>query len=601
MDLHKHLRQIDSRQLQSYYCSSKEPVDSSWAQLRKKLMDAVVEATGAGTVTVIGGAARFEFGRDRFVPMVLRVDPCGNFSRQVVTLPQRARSMAPKTRHWVADHSRSWHMECGGMCWTHHNNIDWYCCAFRRLSTSSWLWLLWSSSSFGQDAMSCLPGDPLQYWWRCLLGALGRKGTSWCCCPQRQVRDPASKPTTLLSCFLGNARSWFDWLRFDMRVSYYVASVWGESFDHTPAIRPFVVVSDSDAVNHFPGDSQTPAWLRGPIDFFDRFLPLGIIVWKHGELGKFWMRNQPRSLNTKAINPLKLLIHVLVAQLMIDGYFNSGSSLDRTWQCCQKLSLCQKTVFSEQHTGKGLWKKGIKLCIIPYCSALIQQSQWGNFDFACWMSKGHLGFGFWFVDSVLGARTDYLNCGKPSASGGTEMEADTWNQKLVTMVCQCQACKESCFLSGSCSTPADNEIVSLFSVLWVQRHKGCKGLLMHITVDWIPLLCQSWKRQCQRQSQRRRRQQAQAGVMVSVNLLKLLHIVSGFPPNDPNGFPQWINESQSLVNLCRIRWSRRLRPLAGWKRSEQSLVVAITEYHLIENLKWTCQVPCRWSYSFTLI
>ena len=62
-------------------------------------MDAVVEATGAGTVTVIGGAARFEFGRDRFVPMVLRVDPCGNFSRQVVTLPQRARSMAPKTRH----------------------------------------------------------------------------------------------------------------------------------------------------------------------------------------------------------------------------------------------------------------------------------------------------------------------------------------------------------------------------------------------------------------------------------------------------------------------------------------------------------------------
>jgi len=26
-------------------------------------MDAVVEATGAGTVTVIGGATRFEFGR----------------------------------------------------------------------------------------------------------------------------------------------------------------------------------------------------------------------------------------------------------------------------------------------------------------------------------------------------------------------------------------------------------------------------------------------------------------------------------------------------------------------------------------------------------
>ena len=41
----------------------KEPVET---QLRKKLMDAVVEATGAGTVTVIGGAAweiRFEFGR----------------------------------------------------------------------------------------------------------------------------------------------------------------------------------------------------------------------------------------------------------------------------------------------------------------------------------------------------------------------------------------------------------------------------------------------------------------------------------------------------------------------------------------------------------
>ena len=61
-------------------------------------MDAVVEATGAGTVTVIGGATRFEFGRDRFVQWCSVWNPSGNFSRQAVTLPQPARSMAPKTR-----------------------------------------------------------------------------------------------------------------------------------------------------------------------------------------------------------------------------------------------------------------------------------------------------------------------------------------------------------------------------------------------------------------------------------------------------------------------------------------------------------------------
>ena len=71
--------------------------------------------------------------------------------------------------------------------------------------------------------------------------------------------------------------------------------------------------------------------------------------------------------------------------------------------------------------------------------------------------------------------------------------------------------------------------------------------------------------------------------MVSVNLLKLLHIVSGFPPNDPNGFPQL---DQRITVSCEPLQDKMVSEVeatfAGWKRSEKSLVVAITEYHLIE-------------------
>ena len=63
---------------------------------RKKLMDAVVEATGAGTVTVIGGLDRNPFD-PRFDP-----NPFDSalwwWEVEVVTLPQLARSTALKTR-----------------------------------------------------------------------------------------------------------------------------------------------------------------------------------------------------------------------------------------------------------------------------------------------------------------------------------------------------------------------------------------------------------------------------------------------------------------------------------------------------------------------
>ena len=87
-------------------------------------MDAVVEATGTGTVTVIGGAAcelRLESGGDRFVdsrgtcPMVLRLDTCGNFSRQA-TLPEPASCMAQKTRQSVVEHDTWNALEC---VWKH--------------------------------------------------------------------------------------------------------------------------------------------------------------------------------------------------------------------------------------------------------------------------------------------------------------------------------------------------------------------------------------------------------------------------------------------------------------------------------------------------
>ena len=106
------------------------------------------------------------------------------------------------------------------------------------------------------------------------------------------------------------------------------------------------------------------------------------------------------------------------------------------------------------------------------------------------MFRGHLGWisrFFWFVDCVLGARTDYLNCGKPSASGGTEMEAEAWSASVKRAKSLAFALDHSSELMQYSSCQWDN----MFIVLWVRQHtkmnlSGYKGLLLQIALDWIP-------------------------------------------------------------------------------------------------------------------
>lgn len=200
------------------------------------------------------------------------------------------------------------------------------------------------------------------------------------------------------------------------------------------------------------------------------------------------------------------------------------------------------------------------------------------------MFRGHLGWisrFFWFVDCVLGARTDYLNCGKPSASGGTEMEAEAWSASVKRAKSLAFALDHSSELMQYSSCQWDN----MFIVLWVRQHtkmnlSGYKGLLLQIALDWIPqtkfavpVFAGSASAKVSAEEGSKRRQE-----------LCFLWILWIF----------FISLIFSLVNLCRIRSPRRLRPVLLDGKDPKSWNIVGCGYHWISPDReiWNGHVKC---------